>query len=195
MKRVWLSLLVLALVAAMGVPAHAAEGYFSGTVGIVALMDSEINDGAGELSFDLSFGILGAFGHYYDNGLRSEIELGFRRNDLDKIKINGWTYRADGEITALSLMFNLYYDFARDNGFSPFIGLGIGGANIFLNEWDSDHANVLAYQAAIGGSIAASKELHIDLQYRFFGTTDPDFGEVEMQYMSHNLLVSLRKSF
>ena len=54
---------------------------------------------------------------------------------------------------------------------------------------------VVAYQLALGGSFAASESLNIDLQYRFFGTADPDFEGLEAEYSTHNFMVGLRHAF
>ena len=88
--------------------------------------------------------------------------------------------------------------------FTPFIGGGFGFANV---EYDIDSVagidvdsskeddNVMAYQIMLGGSFAATEQLSIDLQYRFFGTENPEIDGTDIEYQSHNAMLGLRYSF
>ncbi|MDW7644266.1 MAG: porin family protein [Desulfuromonadales bacterium] len=177
-----------------------AQPYFSGSIGIVSLMDSDFNAGAdtGEISYDAGVGLLAAVGGRVSDNLRFEGEIGYRANDLDKGTIDGLgTAKINGDITALSLMGNMYVDFMPHEFFSPFVGFGLGFANVEL-DFDgagSEDDDVFAYQVAIGGTYAANKQVSLDVQYRYFATDDPDFEGLESEYQSHNVLVGLRFNF
>ena len=163
------------------------------------------DDTDAELSFDAGYGVGLAFGHSYTNGMRSEVEVFYRANDIDEFSTPRRVIDAgesDGEVTSWGAMINGYYDFPASERIKPFIGAGIGYANV---EYDSDNLedsvddDVFAYQAMAGCGIAVSKEVTIDLQYRFLATDDPEFDdsgiEVETEYMTHNVMLGLRFSF
>jgi opacity protein-like surface antigen len=201
MKKVSVGLLVLAMMLGWGISIACAAPYVSGNLGLVWVEDSDFKTDFGdraEISFDTGFGITGAIGNAFDNGFRAEGELGYRTNDMDEFSAPGFGSESiDGDISALSLMANGYYDFMPGNTVSPFVGFGIGFANV---EADIDFAgseddNVLAYQLAAGVAFPVNPNMNVDLQYRLFGTEDPDFDDVEAEYTTHNLMVGLRYSF
>ncbi len=177
-----------------------ADVYYAGNMGVVAVSDSDLDDGAdsGEMSFDDGFAATGAVGAMVGSHSRIELELGYRENDLDKLSVAGSdSVDRHGDLRAISLMGNIYYDFLTDSTFRPFVGIGLGAANV---EADSDRIgdeddNVFAYQLAAGGSLALSDNLNIDIQYRYFGTEDPDFSGVEAEYNTHNVFFGLRLQF
>jgi len=43
--------------------------------------------------------------------------------------------------------------------------------------------------------IALNKQLTLDVSYKFFATTDPEFDGAEAEYNSHNINVGLRIYF
>lgn len=192
MKNLAITLVVLAVAMGLGISNASAEMYFSGNAGAVWANDSDIDSvfGTGEISFDPGFGITAALGHVYGNGFRSEAEFGYRNNDIDEISI-------DGDVTSLSFMVNGFYDFMPGNTFTPFVGAGIGFANVEgdIDGFGSEDDNVFAYQVAAGMAFAVNRSMNIDLQYRFFGTEDPDFDGLEAEYTTHNLMIGFRQSF
>jgi opacity protein-like surface antigen len=200
LKKISAVFLFLSLIVGLNVSPVCAESYLSGNIGSVSTSDSDIKYGenTGELSFDSGFSATGALGHTLGRTGRVEAELGYRINDIDKLKVDGLGTTANhGEITTISLMGNAYWDFATGTDFTPFVGAGIGVANIEaeIDQIGSDDDTVLAYQLIAGGSIAVTENLHIDLQYRYFSTSDPDFDGLEAEYNTHNLMVGLRLHF
>lgn len=201
MKQFSVVLFALAMVLGWGLSVASAGPYVSGNLGAVWVEDSDLADDFGneiEISFDTGFGITGAIGNAFDNGFRTEVELGYRTNDMDEASVSGLgSASIDGDVSTLSLMVNGLYDFMPGNTVSPFVGVGIGFANV---EADIDFAgseddNVLAYQLAAGVAFPVNPNMNIDVQYRLFGTEDPDFDDVEAEYTTHNLMVGLRYSF
>jgi opacity protein-like surface antigen len=200
MKKVSVILLVLGMVLLLGVSVTFATPYFSGNLGAVWVDDSDAKNDIGaeaEFSFDAGFGLTVAFGSAYDNGARAEVELGYRNNDLDEFSEPGFSESIDGDVSTLSLMVNGFYDFIPNGTVSPFVGGGIGIANVEgdIEGFGSEDDTVLAYQVAAGVSFAVSHHTKIDMQYRFFGTDDPDFDTFEAEYTTHNLMIGLRQSF
>jgi opacity protein-like surface antigen len=220
MKRLLIVLSVSAMVFGFGISVSYAAPYFSGNIGAVWVEDSDLtsdqidNFGGNEadLSFDTGYGATAALGfssydskkrrgrsrrHTYNSGARAEIELGYRKSDMDEISVSGdGSESIDGDFSVLSLMANGFYDFMPSNTFSPFIGGGIGYANVKSKvDGTQKNDNVFAYQLAAGVAIAASQKIKIDLQYRYFVTDDPDLDGVEAEYTAHNLLIGVRYSF
>ena len=175
---------------------------------------SEKSDGttfASDLEMDASFGLLFAFGYGADVGLRGEVELGYRKVDLDKF--DGLTSRGDGEttsygtfpvkgdLTTLSLMANGIY--VLDAGkLRPYFGVGIGLARhdgtideqtlenaeyVAAVEKVSDDDTVLAYQGMVGVAFPLAETTEVRIGYRYFATADADFDGTEASYGTHNL--------
>jgi len=200
MKKIFLFVLLISL---LTVSFATAEIYVSGSAGLTFLDDSDLDDGydTGKLSYDFGLGIVGAFGAtVMDNG-RAEIELGFRNSDMDEITLDGYgTAPVDGDMSALSVMLNAYYDFANDSDFVPFVGAGIGIASIDMEiesgyySYSTDD-NVFAYQGMIGCGYDVNESFVLDLQYRYFATEDPSLGGVDTEYKSHNVLFGIRYYF
>ncbi|MBA3005330.1 MAG: outer membrane beta-barrel protein [Proteobacteria bacterium] len=171
---------------------------------------------ADDVSFDTGMAINGAFGYDF-NGFRAEAELGYQQNNLDT---DDWReadrfgyYRsgtlsyADGDMTATTFFANGYYDFKNNSPFVPYLGVGIGYANIELNDvkvdpWDVGYSNddgVFAYQLMAGVSYAINKTVALDFSYRYVGAADPSFddygGTTDFEFASHNFLLGARMSF
>lgn len=200
MKKLLMVLLALTMTGGLGVSVANAELYFSGNAGAVWVNDSDIDDGldTGEISFDPGFAITAALGHSYGTGLRSEVEFGYRSNDLDEISVDGLgSASIDGDFTSMSFMLNVFYDFITGSTLTPFIGGGLGYANVEgdIEDLGSEDDNVFAYQVAGGLAYDLNQDMKIDLQYRFFGTDDPDFDGLEAEYTTHNLMIGFRHSF
>jgi opacity protein-like surface antigen len=163
-----------------------------------------------EAEFDTGFNAGVAAG--YDFGAaRLEAEFAYRQNDFDKFtgQFLGESFEdsADGDVSAASLLFNAYWDLPTGGPVTPYIGGGVGFANVSFNEVEDlgveiidDDDNVLAYQAAAGIAFDINPDLALDLGYRYFATEDPeledDFGdEFETEYSSHNVSLGLRFMF
>jgi len=199
MKKVTVIGLALALVIGLGVTSSWAGAYFSGNVGAVWLDDSDLDDGidTGELSFDTGYAVTAAMGASYDCGARAEVEFGYRRNDTDELTIDGLgSGSIDGDMSATSLMGNVFYGVPA-GVFSPFIGAGAGFANvkIDLDDVGDEDDTVFAYQFMAGAGLAVNPALTIDVQYRYFATSDPEFDGMDAEYSSHNVMLGLRTEF
>ena len=187
-----------------------------------------------EVSDGLINGDIG-LGYGFDNGFRLETVFGYRTGDLkvDDTITGGalppfgpnLAYQAGGsaEIDAYDLMINGLYDFNRGGVFQPYIGAGIGYAQISadatnlragvmtggnLETFDangfSDDDAALAYQALAGVGYKLSEQLTLDMGYKYFTTDGLDFdgrgptgGPVpyEAEYQDHTVTVGLRYQF
>src|SRR5689334_10890036 len=67
----------------------------------------------------------------YDFGaIRLEAEVGYKRAGIDSLNTLDTLFPASGHATALSLMANALFDFGDENGFSGYIGGGVGVARV-----------------------------------------------------------------
>lgn len=221
MKKLSFILAVLAMVLGGGTWAWAAP-YVSINLGTAWVEDADYTDSGtypdgysyddrGEFSFDAGFAMTAAFGFADESGFRGEIEIGYRQNDIDEATGTYAEYDPTGnlayvedyvdtfgvDVMTSSLMFNGYYDFMPSEAVSPFIGAGIGFANVEsdLDYYGSDDDGVFAYQFAAGVGLALNPNMKVDVQYRYFATEDPDIYGLEYEYVTHNVLVGLRTSF
>ena len=208
MKNLLAILISFALFVGFTVSTASAGVYISGNLGAVFLYDADIKeDGdSGEFTFDNGGVVTFAFGTTIGSAGRIEVEIGSRVNDMDEVSSDDYDFDllVDGDVTTAFFMGNAYYDFKNESRFTPFIGGGLGFADIEYDIDDvfdiddtgfKDDDDVLAYQFMLGGSYAATEQLSIDLQYRFFGTEDPEIDGMDIEYQSHNVMLGLRYSF
>ena len=211
MKKVLVVLFSLAVFVGFSVTTASAGVYISGNLGAVFQSDADIDDsdGSGEISFDNGGVATFAVGTTIGSAGRIEVELGSRVNDFDEAKFDetddyyAFTADLDGDVTTASLMGNVYYDFKNEGSITPFIGGGLGFANVEYdidgvagenyNEKDDD--DVMAYQIMLGVGFAATEKLSIDLQYRYFATADPEIDGTDFEYNTHNIMLGLRYNF
>ncbi|MDH3998599.1 MAG: outer membrane beta-barrel protein, partial [Desulfuromonadales bacterium] len=195
--------IVFALMMSMGFFASTAcaEIYVSGNLGAAFINDADFEEPegyTGKMSFDTGFGLTGAVGTTFENGTRVEVEVGYYDNDINELKFDGFgTRKVDGDIQVISAMANGYLNFSENWMFSPFVGAGLGAANIKVDPYliNNEEDDVFAYQVMLGAAAPLDETLTVDFQYRFFGVNDPDFKDYEFEYSSHNLMVGIRKSF
>ena len=208
MKHCALALLMLTVLFGLGTPAVAGD-YVSINGGAVFAPDSDfslddVSDNM-EFSHDTGYMVNLALGHTYKQGGRVEAEFFYRANDLEELSISGaGSVAADGKVTAWGALVNGYYDLETGMAVKPFVGAGVGYANVDL-DWDgeSDNDGVLAYQLMAGCGFAVNEQITIDLQYRYFATDDPEFsfgeGDLEVgadaEYNNHNALLGVRFNF
>ena len=165
-----------------------------------------------EAKWDAGFGLLLAYGFGTEDGLRGELEVGYRKADLDELKgisveeggvevsVDDFELGVDGDMTTLSLMGNGIVSFGAGQ-LRPYIGAGIGlaqhdatldgqtvtldGENLEIEESSGDDI-VFAYQVMGGVGYEMSEGTEVRVGYRYFATGDADFDGEEVSYASHN---------
>ena len=83
-------------------------------------------------------------------------------------------------MNVIGLMANGWYRFQTGTGFTPFIGAGVGGANLSVPDTTASARTEpptltgwgLAYQASAGAGVEVAPGVDLRLAYRFFGTTE-----------------------
>ena len=131
--------------------------------------------------FDTGGALFGAVGTSFGN-FRAEGELFGSYNEVSSMSGNGTTINADGDFTTGALMFNGYFDIPTGSKWRPYLGGGIGVANISYNDVSlkrtlviDDDDTVFAYQGKAGIAYEFSPRWVGTLGYRYFGTDDADF--------------------
>ncbi len=178
------------------VNAFAMNPYVSFGGGASFLADSDL-DGRGDvltdssLSFDTGFIVRGAFGYALNKSVRLEVEGFYNENDGDDANIHNVAEIQSDSVTfsALGAMFNGYYDFNFGSPFVPYLSAGIGFANLEIELRDRTRdEDAFAYAFGAGATYAINKSFALDMSYRYFATSDVDFGDVSVDYEDHQLL-------
>jgi outer membrane protein OmpA-like peptidoglycan-associated protein len=191
------TLALAALLSGAAGVAHPTEGWY-GRADVGYSVDGEIEFDTGP-AYDLDddwMGALGA-GYAFTNGFRLEGEVAYRDNEA--LLPSGAP--AGFDVSAWSLMANLYYDFNRGGRFEPYLGLGVGAIDPEFNdsppEVDVDPG--FAWQAMAGVAIGLTPQLDLDIGYRYLQADDLDFEEGvttgQMEYMHQAVTVGLRYQF
>jgi len=173
----------------------------------------------GTLPLDTGPGFTAAIGYGASNGLRAELEIGYRSSswgkwedirlavDGEPVDTGGLQVEAvKGELTTLSLMANGLMAFDASWGLKPYVGAGIGFARQeassdgvvatqngaeFESEGFSDEDTVMAYQAMVGVTYPISENSEARLGYRYFATGEADIDGTKADYGSHNVEVGI----
>lgn len=185
----------------------APQGPFIGIMGGANFAGEEDVSGAlinRSVDTDTGWAAVPSIGYRHSSGIRTELELGYRKNDVDSIS---GASNSSGEIKAKSVMLNLLYDVKTNGRFSPYIGGGVGIANVRYDNVNpvgiggiTDKDDVFAYQGMAGLSYAVNDAVELAAEYRYFATRDPDLRTsaglaVESKYETHAALVGLRWNF
>ena len=212
MKRLSLALAVATLGLSNAAMAQGYNGWYLGARAGVAWLEDHSSPVGGVNSsydFDHGWGLGGSVGYQYGGPWRVELEVAYRKNDLDSVTRGGARLGgATGEMSSLALMLNGFYDIDTGTAFTPYLGLGIGYARVSadgltatgLGATNSDDDNKFAYQAIAGLAYKLTPEVSLTADYRYFATQDPKFrlsngANVEGEYKTHNVMVGLLLRF
>lgn len=151
--------------------------------------------------------VVGALGRQYGN-IRAELEGSYRVNDVDTHQTTGPALAGSrGETRVIAGMGNLYYDMPTGGALTPYIGGGIGAADVQFENYGTnatgtvldDGETVFAYQGMAGLNFAVTNNLSLNAEYRYFATNDVEVQSgtrtSEIEYRSHNLMAGARYLF
>ncbi len=185
-------------------PASAENSYISGGFGVATYPDADLavpGVGTAELSSDAGFMFGLALGMKNDS-FRLEGEVAYRTNDGDRISGPGGSVSITGDVTTTSLLANGYIDIGSSGSVIPFIGAGLGFANVAIDSpgLADDSDTVFAYQFIAGVGFSINPRLMLDLSYKYLGTSTPSFSDVvgdefELDYSSHAVQLGIRYAF
>lgn len=191
--------------------------------------DRDVESTSGPLTFDYEadydkgIGVYTALGIARDSGWRTELEFNYRQNDIrhwaGNAAASGWHGGTlTGDMSVYSAMLNVIKDLGDGSGgVTPYIGAGIGyswldyelvGNNpVAMGGWGSllvnDTAGAFSYQGIAGLAFELAEGLALDISYRYFATTEPDFvGTLngtpigfDTEYTNHSAYAGLRWNF
>ena len=207
--------LMLASAAMLGATAAEARdnwpNWYVGLKGAVPFVtDQDVSRSgvsSGEVDFDDGAFYSGAIG-YVPNGTGFRFELEYFNAEND---INGASGIAagpvDGDVTVDALMFNAFYDFTNKTLVTPYVGVGLGGAqaelrSVALGLVEGQDETQLAYQLMTGLSYEPKmlRNVAFSLGYRYFSTFDDlEFGsgasQTTIDYDTHNVELGARFRF
>jgi len=191
--------------------AAAAEGPYVGVGGGVSqVLDTDLSASAGRGEAELDLGKWGALqlGNDLPGIWRVELEASYSTSAGDKFTLQGGTPGpATGHLNALGLLANFWMDFNTDGVVAPYIGLGIGAAQIEYDQANSaglgpldDEETVLAGQVGTGLRFNFSDNFTGSLDYRFFITDDTEYtsstlGRIESEYAEHRAGLGIAMGF
>ena len=123
----------------------------------------------------------------YDFGLvRAEVELAYKRASIDEVQLDTdfvpspnptEPYDANGKVSVFSVMGNVLFDFGDEDGWSGFLGAGLGWARVKYNAdiptvfgdvGFSDSDSAIAWQILAGIRKSITPNIDLGLKYRFF---------------------------
>jgi OmpA-OmpF porin, OOP family len=122
-------------------------------------------------------------------GPRVELEaLYYNNKESGFVNYPGGTSAfVNGQINQMSVMANLLYDFAPGAMITPFVGAGAGVAFVdpSISPGCTMCSTQFAYQGIVGLGYNATQNLRIDLDGRYYATTNPG------QYQNNNIALML----
>jgi opacity protein-like surface antigen len=94
-------------------------------------------------------------------------------------------------------MVNAYADFQTGGMATPYLGAGVGYADVDVKDYlgkDYDD-DVVAGQIGAGILFALSPRVAVDLGYRFMITDDPEIKDVEFEVRQHTATLGIQVRF
>lgn len=152
------------------------------------------------VKFDSDLAILGEIGYRWDSNWRLELELGYRNNDVDCVRVGaGPCSTTWGEISQFSQMLNVIHDIDLDEKTALSVGIGLGGVAVSADGalLTDDFDYVFGAQAILELSHELTTGIDLVLSYRFLATDSPEFawkggGHFEMDNENQTLTLGLR---
>jgi len=208
---------LLATVVAISVPYTASAEMFNmvepyvGLAGAWNLLQKEkITDGVQlKQDFDNGWGAFGTVGARFNYGIRGELELGYRDNEVDSITGAPFgVIRGSGYQRAWTIMANGLYDFTNRTPFTPYLGVGVGAANvrssssrIFSEASSSTSKWKPALQGIAGVSYKVADNWSVFGNYQYITTTklklrtENGLGRIDDPYQANTFLLGVKYMF
>ncbi len=136
-----------------------------------------------QAEYSTGWAVLGSIGYAFDSGMRAELELGYRHNELNRLfDGSNNTVAGGGEFSTFTVMANALYDIPAGDFVTLTLGAGIGGEQSSLCDGTqtqqrclSDSSWQFAYQAIVGLNYLMSDSTSLFVNYRYLNSTTPDF--------------------
>lgn len=159
--------------------------YVEMNVGAALSPSSDVTNGtvagsSGNMKTKTGFVTGGAIGMHLGQGIRTDFEVAYRRNEVDSVDFGAFGLPAaggsGGTLSSVAFLLNGYFDIPLDPRWTSSFGVGLGGANVSLNVDGSgfDKSDfVFAYQMAGEVAYALTQSLSATAGYKYFATADP----------------------
>jgi outer membrane protein OmpA-like peptidoglycan-associated protein len=135
------------------------------------------------------FAVGGVIGYDFV-GPRVELEGVYRNNQHN----GGFTGRAiANQVGQLGVLANVLYDFAPGSVITPYVGAGAGIA--FVDGDSSLGSTQFAYQGIIGLGWNVDTNFRINLDGRYYGTTNPSVGGTSWSNNNFSVMLGLQLKF
>lgn len=208
MRALLVVILILTASAVQAAQQNTNSSYIGGQAGLTVLPDLDITQfGFTEsLATDVGFNFGGVAGYKRPSGLRAEGELSYRQNSTDSLTFFGATFPIDGDVSSFTIMANVWYDIDTGSNWVPYLGGGAGVAFVsadlnvggFSLANDNDTAFAWQLGAGVGYRVAAATVVSAD--YRWLAAADLQMTDAigdpfELEYSSHNFMLSVRQYF
>lgn len=203
------------LVLAINAPVLAGNYYVGIQGGGSFVPELKGSDSEGSVNFSHDAGFDGSVTVGYDLGNdhpnigngRVELEFNTASNDISEAKFVEGNVAVGGSTDRKGIMLNTIGEYVLESGPIIFALAGLGWGEITLDNvtilgepFVDDSSSQLAYQFGLGVAWRLSNHFLVDVSYRFYGTTDPEFTKkdgtsFDYEYKSHRLLAGFRLSF
>ncbi len=205
---------VFTLLTLVAAPAATGGWYVQAFVGANFADDIEFDVDAGAIETLLDDGYLWSVGGGYQfKHFRLDGELDTpRETDVDVHRLNGVDQAGSrGDVQSEAGMGNIVYDFNKDKRVSPYVGAGIGWAEIELTDFGTDENpqivsaedTLFAWQFLAGVGIDVDEHWIVDFSLRYYATEDGAFETapavgaqpIAVDYSSFSLTAGFRYNF
>jgi len=158
--------------------------------------------------FDHGYGVGANVGIRLNNNWRVQLDLKRQSNGVDKATNSvGVTNKGVGRIVATYGILSGYYDLPVNWRIRPFVGLGIGQAQVKLNNVGHDGTSLLMSssddaligQASLGASYSINDNIDVVLEYSYVKSQDVEYNSgissEKLEFSSHNVGLGVRYTF
>jgi outer membrane protein OmpA-like peptidoglycan-associated protein len=196
--------------------------YFGAEGGWSHLQDLNFNDSGG--SFDAKpnqgFAAGGVIGYHFGR-VRLEGEAVYRSHGMQTLSFSnvppslqsGFGIPASGsaplsgDVASIGFMANAIYEVFPHSVVTPYVGAGIGGADLQINSIRVGSVQIasggsfqFAYQGIAGLEVAMGRSWSASVDYRYFATTDGTFSDslgnrFKIPYSTHNVMMGVAYHF
>jgi OOP family OmpA-OmpF porin len=165
------------------------------------MLNGMLDGGAGgsaniDASYDMDFSYGATVGYKFERPYRVEFEYRQGENDIDRLSGPGVTTSGTGSLEVISMMGNLWYDFSAGEQLRPYVGFGLGLANLDFGDADDD---VFIGQLGAGVTYYLTPRLAIDAGYRFSMSEDASYTSgataIDIEYSAQSVVLGLRYNF
>ncbi len=110
-----------------------AQLYVAGSAGIEQPFDNSgtINGTPTSLTANTGYALAGAVGYRLPRQFRVELEAAIERGGLDQVGAGGVSFKANGNLDIRTITANVYYDIPLDVNWVPYVGGGLGYAQVY----------------------------------------------------------------